>query len=510
MATTTNEPESPACLRLGSLVFTPTAGMRVAPQVLMFELFRELGYGDSRDTERPGARDLNDVIGSPSLSDGERLLLAACRGRKRRDRRRKGDFYTPAYIGLTRDAWFRKQSDRALRDYFLGGPLAHVQGNGQFSDGDKNTIVGALIGKWTAHNEDDFEGKELLSLLGIATRKDPKFGTVKEHLEKALLGKRGLGGPGSAPLRGRPDTLASTITQDFVEVCLVEELLPRREWLFLLLAFIRVATSMWLLAHLRITVLVRDWVLAACSQQSWPREPEMLSALSLRHEGLLHPTSSPTREVFEMLDDYMRSRVELRMLVQRIGKECGGLLDEKLLTFDSPGSGQITLEELLIVARGIDWPRVTDGSSVRQWLTREAEAWASWRSPRNRGQGKQLREFIRVLYHFPDDDLGSSLLKPSRNAPTTKIIPGHRLLQLFAFLANRKKGREKSRGDQGNLVLRDIQEHMHNYGLDFRSSSFGRPLLVDTLSEAGLLIGSPDAGESAGVLDVIGAGRVRA
>ena len=52
-------------------------------------------------------------------------------------------------------------------------------------------------------------------------------------------------------------------------------------------------------------------------------------------------------------------------------------------------------------------------------------------------------------------------------------------------------------------MLRDIERHLYDYGIDFRSSSFGRPLLIEKLMEGGFLVGSPDAGESAEVLDTV-------
>ena len=463
-----------------------------------FRVFQRSWIRGFQETKKPGTQDYKDVIDTDDVSNDERVLLWACRGRSRRGRRVGGDYYTPAYIGLTRHFWLRNESDRAIRDYFLRGPLAPQEGLVRISEADKKTIVDALIGHRTAKDEDNCEGRELLSLIGINDRQDPDSKQILRKLEEVWNE-----GPASAPLRSREDPLAEIIAQDFVEICRVEKFLPRREWLFLLLAFIRIATSMWLLAHLRITVLVRDWVLKACSKKNWPRIPDMSRALSSRYEGLLHPTSSPTREVFEILDDYMRARIELRVLVGQIDKERPGNLEGRRLTLDSEGANQLTLDDLLICARNINWDTVTGGATVRRWLTRECESWAAWRSPRNRGQGKNLREFIRVLYHFPDDDSGSSLLQRSRNPHTAKIVPGHRLLQLFAFLAERCKTRDRSKAGQGKLVLWDIEEHMYRYGIDFRSGSCGRPLLVETLTEAGILVGSPDAGESAEVLNVI-------
>ena len=76
---------------------------------------------------------------------------------------------------------------------------------------------------------------------------------------------------------------------------------------------------MWMLAHLRITIMVRDWVLSAALRESRiPAVGKMLSAIRERREGVLHPSSSPTREVFEHVETYMRARVELRLLVREV------------------------------------------------------------------------------------------------------------------------------------------------------------------------------------------------
>ena len=90
-------------------------------------------------------------------------------------------------------------------------------------------------------------------------------------------------------------------------------------------------------------------------------------------------------------------------------------------------------------------PRSLASQTLRRWLTREAEKYPAWRSPRTRGQGKNIDEFIRVLYRSTDDDSGSGLLIRCPRT-TTKIVPGHRLLQLFAFLAARYKSRSHGSG----------------------------------------------------------------
>ena len=498
-----NEPALPACLGKNSLVFAPTTGMRLAPEVLVFELFRELGYGDSRNADDTRAKEFSDVVDTLSLSKGERLLLATCRGRRKKTRARRDEyFYAPPYLGLSRHAWLRKRTDRTIRDYFLGGPLAHWDALESF---DKDLVVRALLGHRSAREVTESPGKEILSLLALKERGDPIPATVLAHLTKAVSEPR------SAPLvfGQNTDRLASILSEDFLELCQLEETIARREWLFFLIAFVSIATTMWMVAHLRITILVRNWMLSAALQEPVPAEGEMLSAFRKRHEGLLHPSSSPTREVFEHVETYMRARVELRLLVQEVTKMnaehfTGATGEGKVLSLSRRGAGFIPLSDLLILAQKFDWTMVLRGQPLRQWLTREAEKYSAWRSPRTRGQGKNIDEFIRVLYRSGDVESGSGLLIRCPGT-TTKIVPGHRLLQLFAFLAARAKSRSQGKG--GKLVLRDIEQHLYEYGIDFRSSSFGRPLLMEKLLEGGFLVGSPDAGESAEVLDTIGTPR---
>ena len=211
MGMTENEPELPACLGIGSLVSAPTTGMRLAPEVLVFELFRELGYGDSRHESQAGAREFSDIVGTPSLSKGEHLLLTACRGRRKSTKARRSEyFYAPPYLGLSRHAWLRSRTDRTMRDYFLCGPLAHQQTLG---DRDKDLVVRALLGHRSARDAADPRGKEILSLLAMGERDEPPRGTVLEHLERATAVPR------SAPMARdrRTDHLASIVSQDFLE-----------------------------------------------------------------------------------------------------------------------------------------------------------------------------------------------------------------------------------------------------------------------------------------------------
>ncbi len=362
-------------------------------------------------------------------------------------------------------------------------------------------MVNALIGNNSAHVENDCHGKEILSLIALQERNDPPASDIADHLDAALK-------PRSTLLGGHHDPLAQLLCEDFLEICSLEGGVPRREWLFFLAAYLRIATAMWMLAHLQATVFLRDWLLDACERSGrLPTLEKVQSKLVERYKRLLHPSSSPTREVAQHVENYMQSRVELRLMVQELegthsGKFRSASGDPRRLSLTSEGASWLPLSKLLELARGMEWPRITGGERVRLWLTRSAEGWPAWRSPRARGQGKNIDEFLRVL-RLDADDSGSGLLDSDRRG-AMKIVPGHRLLQLFAFLATKRKVRAKHPQDGGKLVLRDIESHLYEYGIDFRSSSYGRPLLMEKLVEGGLLVGSPDAGESAEVLNPVG------
>jgi hypothetical protein len=80
------------------------------------------------------------------------------------------------------------------------------------------------------------------------------------------------------------------------------------------------------------------------------------------------------------------------------------------------------------------------------------------------------------------------------------VFPGQLLLQTLTFLA--AKAKQTAHGNVpggGKLVLRDIEEHFAQYGIDFSLAADARPLLIEELQGLGLLNGSPDAGSSVAV-----------
>ena len=179
------------------------------------------------------------------------------------------------------------------------------------------------------------------------------------------------------------------------------------------------------------------------------------------------------------------------------------------MSLDQAGSNYITLARLLDLARSCDWSTVVDGKPLRQWLTRKAEKYPAWRSPRTRGQGKNIDEFIRVLYRSSDDDSGSGLL--IRCPPGDNYQDRSRPSPPPAFRVARRA--EPSCGHW------DARKASWCSGTSSGTSTMTTgltsapvPLVVPcswrSSWKEGFSWGVPDAGESAEVLDTLGTSEV--
>jgi len=148
-------------------------------------------------------------------------------------------------------------------------------------------------------------------------------------------------------------------------------------------------------------------------------------------------------------------------------------------------------------------PAYGQAPSTKIFLSRAAGRFRAWCDPLNKGQGKNIDEFLRVLYRAErGDEAGGHLLVREGRGESTgfRVFPGQLLLQTVAFLAGKAKhdGLETVTGG-GKLVLQDIEDHFAQYGIDFSLAADARPFLINELQGLGLLNGSPDAGSSVAV-----------
>lgn len=519
---TANEPKVHPLVK-GSFIFVPTTGMRLAPEVLVLELMREVFFDHHYGDGTTGAKDLDpddvDPAGQRIYTEGDQAVIYALRGRRKKSKKAKTqDFFTPAYPWLARNAWLRKSSDRVVYNFLLSGPVAqyiwHSKRGREVGQGNfVGKIRGALAGNNSCYNS-ECSKKEILSAALVSTASDP--GSLFNFIETApatrnLLGKTGRNV--SPFLDFEDDELAGRIAKDLEAICDLEPKIPRMQWLQLLMTFLRFSLPMWLLAQMRITCLVHRWIVDAVDKGVVLDQEDARQCLSIRNRGLLHPTLTPTREIFEHIDRYMKCRVELDILLYCLEAIRPAETKEKnKIKLEGSESDVLNIDELLILARDAAgdlhkmdrFGQVSKGEdiSMQVFLAREGEQFSAWRRPRTSGQGKNIDEFFRVLYRAAQgDEAGGHLLSPEGEGAKRgfKIFPGQMLLKTIAYLAAQDKCSNHCQEERGMLVLQDVEDHFAEYGIDFSSAADARPLLMKSLQEMGLLKGSPDAGSSVAV-----------
>jgi hypothetical protein len=282
------------------------------------------------------------------------------------------------------------------------------------------------------------------------------------------------------------------------------------QWLQLLMTFLRFAMPMWLLAQMQITRLLHRWLLEATDSGSIVDLATIDAELSARNQGLLHPTLTATRELFEHIECYMKCRVEVNMLLYWLEQVAPNKIAGKKLTHGGAGSDVLALESLLTLARDASsdirdsdrFKKIARDLNVQTFLTREGEQFSAWRNPLMKGQGKNIDEFFRVLYRAElGDEEGGYLLTPEGRGAKRgfRVFPGQLLLKTATYLAAHDKWSCQPRGVAGKLVLQDVEELFGQYGIDFSIAADARPLLMLELQAMGLLAGSPDAGSSVAV-----------
>ena len=511
---TTNEPKVHSLVRK-SFVFVKSAGMRLAPEVLILELMREVFFKQHHGGTT-GIRYLDADQKAENSSDyfftnKERAVLHALRGRRKKNKTAYAKSFFPAvYPTFANHGWLGKNRERVIYNFLFSGLVAQYLWGKDGPDSKSanakqkelaNKVCGALRGKKSCL-DDGLQGKEFLAaMLG-----PDKFKETLDLARQNIVDKTKC--LGSVMRINTHDELAVRATDDLCAICSIEGKIPRMQWLQLLMTFLRFALPMWVLAQMQITRLLHGWLLRAVDDGNVVNNVEIKQKILSRNRGLLHPTLTATRELFEHVELYMKNRIEVDILLyclQETRPDAKVFSDENF-TLNEPKK----LEDLLLLAKDASsdiknsqWFKdVAEGSDIRTFLMREGECFSAWRLPFKSGQGKNIDEFFRVLYRAElGDEEGGYLLTPEGRGTKRgfRVFPGQQLLKMATYLADQEKNSDQQPGGAGKLVIEDVENLFSQYGIDFSTAADARPLLMKELQTMGLLSGSPDAGNSAAV-----------
>ena len=504
-----NEPIVHPLIRKG-FVFVPSAGMRLAPEILVLEFFREVFFEVHHGSSGGRELDPNDLKENNTnlYTTNERAVLNSLRGRRRKTRNSKTQsFYAPMYPALAEHGWLGKNRERVIVNFLLGGPIAqHIwrSGNTEEMNRERKGLVDTLLRTLIGHNAREVNGLNRKDILSV-TLIDSAFEIDWSVAEKNLVSKTDP----VAPMKVKDDNLSERIFKDLLAICELEKTLPRMQWLQVLMTFLRFTMPIWLLAQMQITSLLHTYLLTVIEKGIITNSNRVETDIRNRYVGLLNPSLTPTREIFEKTEQYMKKRIEINILLYLLDSVTD-LISNKRLEIHRAGSDVLSFDELLQIAKdAVCDPEIRrliqrdiEGEGFQHVLTRFAERHAAWRDPLNKGQGKNIDEFFRVLYcDNLGDEVGGYLLLPEGRGRTRgfQVFPGQLLLKTISFLASQDKLTSGTVRGGGQLVLEDVENHFIKYGIDFSYAADARPLLVRRLQALGLLTGSPDAGSSVAV-----------
>jgi len=475
-----------------SFLWVPATGLRNAPEELVLELFREVYFGASRHPIIKERKELGP--GVPGLPSAPQAVISALRGRAKK---RAGairadqvmDFYAPAYPVLAGYAWFRGKTDAALRSLLIEGALAHSLDLTSF-DTDAESLA-----RYTVEAIGGISSS-VPDLLQVASEHPDSPADLMpvskaiEELTKTIKSMRPKVAAGTSAKD--PDLLARRIEQDWQAICQLEPRIPRAEWIQVLKAFLGLASAIWLLSQMRMTVLARDLVLARASGEDARDESAVLSDFRNRSSSLIEPGMTLSNPTPPRAIEFMRARVELNIYLHVASRVAGDskILDGRNLAL-LKGPGALSLLELAdAVARKLKGAARSDFSVQ---LRRVAENVNAWRDPVSSGTtGKNLDEYLRVLTDDRSDssDNGALLQRARTRSRLYRVFPAPRLLSLFSYLAGVREGRPPSH----RIPLSELEAHFGQYGIDFSRVGGARRALIEQLERLGLLRGVPDAG----------------
>lgn len=509
-----NEPPLPSIISK-SFVFVSTTGLRETPEILLLELFRETFFDKFALTKNSSQLDPEK---KGLYSKEEKAILYLTRGRAKKTKVKNfAGYFAPAYPSLARGGWLRKETDRQLRDAIFRGFLAQSlrDTSGKFISEVSEIIINALDGRRSANAVGALNAEILSAAISTSEFDEAEFGLLsKPEAISRLIDSLSQAASGDKEQSytfksSSTDKFAKTLSDDLLAICNLESKIPRLQWLDILKCYLRLAICSWVLAKMRITVWLRDEILKIFEHEAYiPSSDSFDTFLNSRNLNLFNPSSSATDGPNVHVDVYVKARVELTVLIMAL-KAVGGPSDfDKLeLVARDSGSAKISIDEFLseFVSHKKQILDLANPLNIRQWLLRTCEKFPAWTSPRKKGQGKNLNEFLRVLARSGEGDGDNGYLvtpiKRGNKAMNYSIFPGPMLVKTISFLASQKKRNLEHKMGKGSdrLVLSDVENHFRQYGIEFGMTAGARPKLISELQGLGLLVGSPDAGDSVSV-----------
>ncbi|MDB0030129.1 hypothetical protein N9E34_01560, partial [Opitutales bacterium] len=480
-----NEPDKPACFEK-SFLWLETARMINSPEELLLELFRLIFFKVDRPETNASELipDNQDLYAGNQFSSKENFVLRAFRGRKKKQG--SGEhFYAAPYPVYAKCSWLRKKDPAVIKSFFLGGAFAqHVfrpeteKIKRKFKEEYLPAVINSFLGE-TSQTADFFS---------LASGKlDDISEDEARSKEEAVAQFYHIASAGSNKARDMttpPDPLSAKIHEDFGNLCELSGELARYNWIQLLSAFLGIGTCSWVLSQMRLTTYYNQWLKEVISNESMgDLNAEFIERkFKERHQALFIASKKASPILFQHVEEYMKSRVELIILLQELGEQGVIAQDDTKAIKSSPKEIEDFLQGACSRAVSIqsEISRKYDGWTFNQFLSREAEKWPAYLDPQKKGQGRNILELLRVLFKPQTGGTNESYLlvpekqKEIRNKLWYKVSPGPITLQLALVLTWKRKGNSSQ---AGRANLGDLISFFEDYGIHYHNSDTGIEML---------------------------------
>jgi len=492
-----NEPEVPKLISGNTLFHVPTTAMRSAPEVLIQELMKFVFF---ENTKRPQAQYTTPQCdGEAAFTDIEKFTINAFRGRQK-DKGKNNYYYAPAYPKLTRQTWLRNKDPITVTGFLFDGPICHYFKQVDDSENKIKKFSNKLVNSLAGDSEREF-GSEKKLYKEIFTRDDNtaacdmlSIAQAEEKLNDYLCKEMNKIDVIESAFESQ---LAKRITLDFVALIDLEKEMPRLYWVSLLMGFLRVSMSMWFM-HLADNIIKLEHLLSKSLNGKKTIENTDDIGSMINHKSILIPSYLGSSNGAEShIKRWVQARIRLTLILNHL-IEINLITQgesENALVFKSKGKESLDVDTLLRrVEAGSD-----DLNKFTTVLVRKCGEWPMYRNPLKVGQGKNAKEFSDVINKSEGfDERASHCMEKTRNPHDKRrwvwrVAPGQLLLQMFVYFSFLENSGDKE--TKRGLILKDIEDHFHCYGIDFTQAADGRKLLIDRLAVVGLLESSPDAGE---------------
>ena len=221
--------------------------------------------------------------------------------------------------------WLRKKDPAVIKSLFLGGAFAqHVfrpeteEKKRKFKEEYLPAVINSFLGK-TSQTADFFS---LAS--GKLDDLSEDEARTKEEAVAQFYDIASASSQKAMDMTTRSDDpLSAKIYEDFGNLCELSGKIARYNWIQLLSAFLGIGTCSWVLSKMRLTVYYNQWLKEVISNGSMGvLNAEFIERkLKERHKALFIASNKASPKIFQHVEEYMKSRVELIILLQELGEQ---------------------------------------------------------------------------------------------------------------------------------------------------------------------------------------------